>query len=91
MFFKTQNLKTKIEQNLADENQIVNLDFYNDWLNGTLYFPLWQRRKKRNHLLLVSLLEKKIIFVNMINHINLRLSNINGLKYSGNELFTIIK
>ena len=45
--FATESLKTKIEQNLADENQIVNLDFYNDWLNGTLYFPLWQRRKKK--------------------------------------------
>lgn len=32
---------------LAEDNEVVNLDFNNDWINGTLYLPLWLYRKKR--------------------------------------------
>ena len=39
-------LKDRIQQALALEYDVVNLDFYNDWINGTLYFPLWFWRKR---------------------------------------------
>ena len=35
-----------IQQTLALEYEIVNLDFYNDWINGTLYMPLWFWKKR---------------------------------------------
>lgn len=34
-----------IEYGLAAEYDIYNLDFYNDWLNGSLYAPLWFWKK----------------------------------------------
>lgn len=41
-----------IQQTLALEYEIVNLDFYNDWINGTLYMPLWfwKKRAKKKYL-----------------------------------------
>lgn len=34
-----------VEYGLAAEYDIYNLDFYNDWLNGSLYAPLWFWKK----------------------------------------------
>lgn len=42
-----ETLDNELERMLADEYEIVSLDFYNDWLNGALYFPLWYRKKTR--------------------------------------------
>lgn len=42
-----ETLYNELERMLADEYEIVSLDFYNDWLNGGLYFPLWYRKKTR--------------------------------------------
>ena len=40
-----------IEMNLAQEYEVIKFDFYNDWINGTIYLPRWMRnvkyRKKR--------------------------------------------
>lgn len=37
-----------VELNLAMENNVIQFDFYNDWINGLLYIPRWfvQIRKK---------------------------------------------
>ena len=46
---KIDHLMQCIELNLAQENDVINFDFYNDWLNGTLYIPRWHvhfRKKK---------------------------------------------
>lgn len=32
-----------VEMNLAQEYKVVNFDFYNDWINGTIYMPRWRR------------------------------------------------
>lgn len=42
-------LMTCIENELAQQNEVVSFDFYNDWINGCLYAPLWYRyiRKKK--------------------------------------------
>lgn len=44
------NLDSAIES-VIDENDGISLDFYNDWVNGVLYFPLWfwRVRKKRKY------------------------------------------
>lgn len=41
-----------VEMNLAQEYRVINFDFYNDWINGTIYIPRWNKfvRKKRNYL-----------------------------------------
>ena len=39
-------LKDKIQRNLAKEYKIVKLDLYQDWINGTLFMPLWYWRKR---------------------------------------------
>ena len=35
------------EMNLAQEYRVIKFDFYNDWVNGVLYFPRWMRLIKR--------------------------------------------
>ena len=42
----------RMQQVLAEEYNMVNLDFYNDWINGSLYMPMWFWRKlpKRSYL-----------------------------------------
>ena len=35
------------EMNLAQEYRVIKFDFYNDWVNGVLYFPRWMRKVKR--------------------------------------------
>ena len=39
----TEYLISCIEMNLAMEYRVINFDFYNDWLNGTIYFPRFMR------------------------------------------------
>ena len=48
----TDYLLSCVEMNLAMEYKVINFDFYNDWLNGTLYFPRFMRyvRPKRTFL-----------------------------------------
>jgi hypothetical protein len=41
------DLKDRIQQSLGLDYKIVKLDFYQDWLNGTLYMPLWYWRKRK--------------------------------------------
>lgn len=52
-------LKDKVQQTLAQEYEIINLDFYNDWLNGSLYFPLWSWKKTKKKKFLFGLFRKK--------------------------------
>lgn len=40
-------LMDRIQQSLAQDFNIVKLDFYQDWLNGSLYMPLWYWRKRK--------------------------------------------
>ena len=40
-----------IQQTLSQEYDTVNLDFYNDWLNGSLYMPLWFWKKQKEKIL----------------------------------------
>lgn len=35
-----------VEMNLAQEYEVIKFDFYNDWINGVLYFPRWSRQVK---------------------------------------------
>lgn len=47
---KTANLYNCVETALQQSNQAASFNFYNDWVNGTLYAPLWYRKitqKKR--------------------------------------------
>ena len=48
----TDYLISCVEMNLAMEYRVINFDFYNDWVNGTLYFPRFMRyvRPKRTFL-----------------------------------------
>lgn len=48
-----------VQQTLALEYEIVNLDFYNDWINGVLYLPLWFWKKRAKKKYLFGLFRKK--------------------------------
>lgn len=39
-----------IENQLAQDNEVTRFNFYNDWINGVVYLPLWYRKikKRRN-------------------------------------------
>lgn len=41
-----------VEINLAMEYEVIQFDFYNDWINGVIYMPRWfvNIRKKRSYL-----------------------------------------
>ena len=41
---KKSTLFTCIENQLAQDNNAVNFNFHNDWINGMLYAPLWYRK-----------------------------------------------
>ena len=48
-----------IENQLAQDNEVTSFNFYNDWVNGVLYFPLWYRRiKPKRKILGVTWKEK---------------------------------
>lgn len=40
---KVDYLLSCVEMNLAMEYRVINFDFYNDWVNGTIYFPRFMR------------------------------------------------
>lgn len=53
-FLRHKNVKYSIDdvrESILEDLDSIGLDFYNDWLNGCLYFPLWfwHIRKKKNY------------------------------------------
>lgn len=54
-------LMDKVQQTLAQEYDTINLDFYNDWLNGCLYLPLWFWKKTKKKKYLFGLFSKKAV------------------------------
>lgn len=44
---ETDYLLPCVEMNLAQEYKIIKFDFYNDWVNGTIYNPRWVRFIKK--------------------------------------------
>ena len=50
-----------IEMNLAQEYNVINFDFYNDWINGVIYNPRWVRYlKKKTRFLWITWSNEKI-------------------------------
>lgn len=45
--FDVDYLLNCFEMNLANEYRVIKFDFYNDWVNGVIYFPRWMRKVKR--------------------------------------------
>ena len=56
----TDYLISCIEMNLAMEYKVINFDFYNDWVNGTIYFPRFMRyvRPKQTFLGFITIKSK---------------------------------
>ena len=48
-----------IQRNLALDFKIIKLDFYQDWLNGCLYMPLWYWRKRKKKTFLFGLFSSR--------------------------------
>lgn len=48
-----------IQENLSQEYDTVNFDFYNDWINGCLYFPIWYWKKTKKKKYLFGLFTKR--------------------------------
>lgn len=58
---KTDYLIACIEMNLAQEYNVINFDFYNDWINGVIYNPRWVRfLKKKTRFLWITWAKEKI-------------------------------
>lgn len=49
----------RVQRNLALEYKIVKLDFYQDWINGVLYMPLWYWRKRKKKTFLFNFITLK--------------------------------
>lgn len=58
---KLDKLMNVVQQSLSQEYDTVNLDFYNDWLNGSLYMPLWFWKKTKKKKFLFGLFSKKAV------------------------------
>lgn len=48
-----------IEMNLAQEYRVINFDFYNDWINGTIYIPRFMRYIKPKKTYMFGLIKTK--------------------------------
>lgn len=48
-------LRNLVAERLAEDFNIVKLDFYQDWVNGCLYMPLWYWRKRKKKSFLFGL------------------------------------
>lgn len=55
------DLEDVIQQTLALEYDLVNFDFHNDWVNGTLYLPLWFWKKRAKKKYLFGLFSRKAV------------------------------
>lgn len=55
----TATLITCVENDLAQENEVTSFDFFNDWVNGTVYAPLWFRYIKKKKSFLFGLFRLK--------------------------------
>lgn len=50
-----------VQEKLAEEFEAIDLDFGNDWINGTLYFPLWHWLKKKKKRFFFGLFSRKAV------------------------------
>lgn len=48
-----------IHNQLAQNNEVISFNFQNDWLNGTLYAPLWYRKIKSKRKYLFGLITRR--------------------------------
>ena len=48
-----------VELALAKEYEVIQFDFYNDWINGTIYIPRWFASIKKARSLLFGLIKTK--------------------------------
>lgn len=48
-----------IEMSIAQEYDVIQFDFYNDWLNGVLYIPRWFASIKKKRRYLFGLIKRK--------------------------------
>lgn len=55
----TDYLMQCIEINLAMENNVIQFDFYNDWINGMIYIPRWFVNIKKKGSFLFGLIRTK--------------------------------
>ena len=53
------DMMDSIQQNLGSEYEIAKTDFYNDWINGSLYMPLWRWRKRKKKSFLFGLFHSR--------------------------------
>lgn len=44
---KANELMECVQMGLAENNDVVNLNFQNDWVNGVVYMPLWRIKRRR--------------------------------------------
>ena len=56
---ETAMLYNCVENQLAQQNDATSFNFYNDWMNGMLYAPLWYRKIQPKRSYLFGLIRKK--------------------------------
>ena len=80
-----------VQQSLSQEYDTVNLDFYNDWLNGSMYMPLWFWKKTKKKKFLFGLFSKKAVnsFCSCSkNFPKLRITESCSLQYTNDYKYT---
>ena len=56
----SQELYTCVENELAQQNDATSFNFYNDWVNGVLYAPLWYRKIRPKKKFFFGLFRRKV-------------------------------
>lgn len=77
-----------VEIHLAMEHNVIQFDFYNDWLNGTIYLPKWfgTIRKKRSYFFgLIKRPEKIMACMEETSNYTRRLVQQCALHYTKND------
>jgi hypothetical protein len=84
-----EELDNLVVERLAEEFKIIKLDFYQDWINGCLYMPLWywRKRKKKSYLFGLITRRAKNQFCNCNDtYSRLKTYVTCDVKYKGNSL-----
>ncbi len=55
------DLMDNVQRKLANDFKIIKLDLYQDWINGSLYMPLWYWRKRKKRTFLFGLFSRSAV------------------------------
>lgn len=88
---KTDYLIACIEMNLAMEYRVINFDFYNDWVNGTIYIPRFMRYVRKNNGRVKGCMDDTSVFNNTRRYTQQCMLEYRPNNIDGKVVYTTVK